>query len=749
MADTNPVPTSEIIQDLGFEGEIKDAKQLKQESEKAFLERLGKKNKEYLVKLDPLERERIARHIKNLYEAAKEKHNEISDKIDQWDDTFRMVREPVEGTDEDTPDYKTPISTVTLEVVHANIMNVFFTPHKVMRVLPVEEGDMPKVNKIERFGNWSMANEFDLFTQTDKLFHASGKNGECPYKIHWVKEYGIDIKREIIPNPMNPAEPLIDPDTKEPLFREIEEPKLLYNAPKMEVFSRKDYIQPDNALMDKKPDWEMIRIRMTYDKYLREQKQGKMYPGTIKDIKDWGSGSSDDPNKEDYEGDVIPVGKWEKEFFEFYGRLRLKVIKDDAEDEIEEYEELEDEFIGIMNMDDEVLCSLRKNKFPLKERPTGMDYFVPDDEGRRAGLGIMELMESIQTGYDALFNQYIYGVIQSNSPFGFFSPLANQRDEKIKIKAGYLFPSSDPQGVNMIKIPPPNQSLQLIMELVRYWAQMLFGISDYASGLESKIDPSAPAKKAEIVVAQGNVRLNMIIKRKNKTLQNIFRKWFLLYKENMPPNKYMRIVGTSEDNPFKFEPVGLADFALKSIPDFELTGNILNVNKSFEANKALAVYNTLIVNPMFNPATRAGQMALHGLTKWLIDKLDEIGLERFLPQMEGDFVYTPEEENARFMQGDMRDPADGEDHVYHIRKHQEFINDPSVPLAIKQIAVEHVKLQVAKLKEQVTQQMVMQQAGVGQGGQPMPPQGGMNAGQGQGTPGAGAPMVNRQPAGVA
>ncbi|GAF81565.1 unnamed protein product, partial [marine sediment metagenome] len=425
----------------------------------------------------------------------------------------------------------------------------------------------------------------------------------------------------------------------------------------------------------KQPSWEARRIRLTYDQYLKDELQGKMYPGSIKNIKDWG-GTGEDTNKEDYEGDAIPVGKWEKEFFEFYLKLRITTVKRGKDNEIEEYQELEDEFIAIINIEDEVLCSLRKNKFPLKQRPIGMDYFLPDDEGRRSGLGIMEFMDSIQTGYDALYNQFIFGVIQSNNPFGFFTPMGNQRDEPIKIKNGYMYPTADANAINIVKLPPPDESLQLIMDLVRYWAQMLFGISDYSAGMESKIDPSAPAKKVEIVVAQGNVRLNTIIKRKNKTLQDIFKRWYLLYRDNMPPNKFMRIAGEDRDNPWKFEAVNMSDFALKSIPDFELTGNILNVNKTFEANKALAIYNLLIQNPFFTPKTTQGLQALHSVTKWLIDKLDETGLSAFLPPAQGETINTPEEENARFLQGDYGEPTEGEDHQDHIIKHRNFILDP-------------------------------------------------------------------------
>ena len=702
-------------------------KEINASNEKEFLREIKKKGKGFLIdNLSVIEKERIAQHITDRFKDAEGKHKELSDKIDRYDETYRMVRRPIIGDDGSMPNYVTPVTTVAMEVIHANMLNVFFTPKDIGAVLPTEENDVPKVKKLTTFLNWSAKNEMKMFENIDRLFHNSSKTGEAPYIVHWVKEYGTEIKREMVMDPANPTEPLYDPDTKDPIFQEIEEQKLLYNGPRLEVFSRKDYIQPENAMMGKIPDWEMRRVRYSLDEFLRLEMQGRMYKDSHEEIMDWSS-EEQSGDKPDYEGDQIPLGKWTQEFIEFYGRMRIELIKDDDEKEADEFEELEDEFIAIVHIPSRTLCQLRKNKFPLKMRPIGIDYFMPDDEGRRAGIGVVEFLESIQKCYDALYNQYVFGTMQSNNPAGFFTPMGNQRNEPMKIRNGFMYPTADPSSINFMKIPPPDASIQLVLEITQQWAQLLFGISDFAAGVESKIDTDAPAKKVEIVVAQGNVRLNTVIKRKNETIKDIFRRWFLLYKDNMPPNKFMRIVGDSADNPWKFDPISLTDFALNSIPDFELTGNILNSNKSFEANKALAIYNVLVQNPFFAPQSRQGLQSLHSLTKWLIDKLDETGLSRFLPSVPGDQVLTPEEENARFLQGDTGVPSEGDDHVQHIRSHSDFINNPNTPDEIKPAIEEHIKEHVKILQQQVTQQLAIEQSGALQN-QPQPgAQGGPNA----------------------
>jgi hypothetical protein len=710
---------------------------LEMEYEQA-LSKKKRKNLKKLVQLDFLEKERVARYICDAYKEAKPKHDEKCDDINDYDDVYRMKPISLPGDDGNSPTYRTPLTTTTLEVIHANIMNVFFTPAKIMRVIPTEEGDIPKISKLDIFGNWSVKNELEIFEKCDRLFHSSEKNGDCPYIVHWAKEYGEEIKREIIPNPMNPSEPLLDEDG-EVMTQEREVIKLLYDGPKLEVFSRKDYILPLNAVADKIPEWEMRKIRLSADKVKRREDEGRYYEKTFEDIGGWGVSSGEvEDNKTDKDSGSVPMGKSEKLFLEFYGTLRIKQITKDDNDE-ESYEELEDEFIGIVELFSETLCSLKKNRFPLKERPIGLDIFIPDDEGRVDNIGVVEFMDGIQNCNDALYNQYVFGVTQSNSPVVFFAPTGNMRDEPIKIKAGYMYPTSDPKSLTTVQFPQPNSSLPDLMEQVRYYAQLLFGIGDYASGIASTIDPSAPAKKAEIVVAQGNVRLNLIIRRKNKTLKDIFRRWFLLYKENMPKNKFIRIAGSSGEKEWKFDSIKMSDFALNSIPDFELTGNVLNSNKVLDAQKKLGIYERMLANPFFSPQTQQGLQALHALTKWVLDSMDEVGLSNFLPAMK-ETIHTPEEENARFIQGDVPEPEVGQDHAYHLKTHAPMLFNTSLSPEILAEIKKHIQLTIQLLKSQVTMQLAAQMQNI-RGGLP-------NGQPGQGQAGQGFAGGLAQPAGM-
>jgi len=202
----------------------------------------------------------------------------------------------------------------------------------------------------------------------------------------------------------------------------------------------------------------------------------------------------------------------------------------------------------------------------------------------------------------------------------------------------------------------------------------------------------------------------MIIKRKNKTIQDIAKRWFLLYQDNMPANKYVRITGDSKQDPWKFQAISMEDFNLNALPDFELTGNILNANKTLEAQKKIGTYQALIGNPLFAPATKQGIALLIELTKWFLDSIEETGLSRLLPKSASDTIFTPEEENARMLQGDDIEPVQGEDHVYHLKVHRDMIADPNVDPKIKeQVVLPHMQATIDMMHQEITQQLVMQQ----------------------------------------
>jgi hypothetical protein len=114
--------------------------------------------------------------------------------------------------------------------------------------------------------------------------------------------------------------------------------------------------------------------------------------------------------------------------------------------------------------------------------------------------------------------------------------------------------------------------------------------------------------------------------------------------------------------------------------------------------------------------------------------MDDIGLSSFLPEIPGDKLFTPEEENARMIQGDIVEPSMNEDQVYHIKVHTPLLYDATLPPEVMKQIKEHIQKTIEAVKTKITFQLATGQ-------------------QNQGVPNGEAP-VNRpagvvQPAGMA
>jgi len=95
-----------------------------------------------------------------------------------------------------------------------------------------------------------------------------------------------------------------------------------------------------------------------------------------------------------------------------------------------------------------------------------------------------------------------------------------------------------------------------------------------------------------------------------------------------------------------------------------------------------------------------------------------------MPSPDGEFIATPQEENARMLQGDTIIPAPEDDHISHIREHRTFLLDPLVPDQAKNLVVDHINEHVKVMQSVIATQLASQQAGF-----PSVPQGVPNAGQ--------------------
>ena len=97
--------------------------------------------------------------------------------------------------------------------------------------------------------------------------------------------------------------------------------------------------------------------------------------------------------------------------------------------------------------------------------------------------------------------------------------------------------------------------------------------------------------------------------------------------------------------------------------------------------------------------------AYYKITKWWLDKMDAMGVSKFIPQPKGDFIQSPEEENAMLLQGDKPEANERDNHLNHMRSHNRLISNPAVPPEVKKNAVEHLREHFGRLQGQMGKEM--------------------------------------------
>jgi hypothetical protein len=189
-SSTDPSSTGVQTDDAGTPLENQDIHsglfkpdELTQEDQHKYLGKIKKRNKYLLLDLTEEEKKRVGEYIIDLYDEAMPEHELICQKIDDWDEVSRLIRKEVIGSEGELPNYRMPVSFLTHEVIHSNVMNTFFSPQEIMRVIPTAIDDIEKVDNICVFGNWSMKNELDIFTKFDMFCHSSIKNGELEKRV--------------------------------------------------------------------------------------------------------------------------------------------------------------------------------------------------------------------------------------------------------------------------------------------------------------------------------------------------------------------------------------------------------------------------------------------------------------------------------------------------------------------------------------------------------------------------------------
>lgn len=217
--------------------------------------------------------------------------------------------------------------------------------------------------------------------------------------------------------------------------------------------------------------------------------------------------------------------------------------------------------------------------------------------GRSFDEWLEPIQDQIQTALNQLFD---FGTLK-NMPWGFYDPLSNMKQERIRLEPGILNPLSNPQkNVYFPNMQQGGEAFHInTITLLRQNAERLPGIPDTAYGRIPAGKASALRNTGTVMslMGQTDVRVEQILRRLFNGLGHVFQSMHRLNKRYMPEKKEVRMVGIAEAGQDAYTDIQRTEIDMEV--DFEFKATMLNSNKEAVAgaldNLAAKIFSPIAI----------------------------------------------------------------------------------------------------------------------------------------------------------
>ncbi|HXC62548.1 MAG TPA: hypothetical protein VNV63_07725, partial [Nitrospiria bacterium] len=118
------------------------------------------------------------------------------------------------------------------------------------------------------------------------------------------------------------------------------------------------------------------------------------------------------------------------------------------------------------------------------------------------GVGVVEEMERDEVLIDRILNMDLRQLLLCINPPGFYSGTEDFENDNIKLRAGVVRRTLDPQGINFLKIPPPDKAALEMIQYIEDKEDSRTGINPLVEG-EIPVQSGGKGSKAtEFLVAR-------------------------------------------------------------------------------------------------------------------------------------------------------------------------------------------------------------------------------------------------------
>jgi hypothetical protein len=309
-------------------------------------------------------------------------------------------------------------------------------------------------------------------------------------------------------------------------------------------------------------------------------------------------------------------------------------------------------------------------------RPLAEANLIPVN-GRREGIGLLEMMESMHDFKKQIFDQVIDAGTLGNLPFGFYRPTSNLKPEVMRMWPGDMMPLTDPQkdvhfpnlntgsaqsfGINMLTLADQRQEKLTVRGDLQ--------LGRVPVGRSSALRTS---ENMQMMMQAGEARPERILRRFLMGWIEIFKQIHELNQHFLPEVKKFRIIGirNPKDDPYR-EVTASED--LKGRFKFDFSVNIMNASKialQQSLERLMGVYISELPLMM-------GLVTPDGIYRMLRDwgKAHGQAPERYLEPPSPDALLSPiwaEEALTQIFNGELPEGLPLEGAQKHLDKLQEF-----------------------------------------------------------------------------
>lgn len=594
-------------------------------SDTKFTEKEEENKRDESLKLNQIDTKYLQDLIRSEVQNFKVSHEDYFEQRRDWILALRDLRYQYrKGYFDEASDLHVPYSLIMSKAMHARMFQIF-SQDNLFAVESTKQAFVESEQDVKNFMDWCMQkwlNRGRGFDDViDEWIQQILEEGSGVLKLWWDRwqDSFVDIEmqteEEAAPTPFFTPEGVeIEQQTQTKANYKNVEKTIKSAAPAAGIVDGEDFFMPAGQLNVQQSPWVIHRLRMRDEDLKIRAQQNKFDTALVEDAIERRSNYEDsevgyentiDETKRDMrelEG-VTTQGTFSTPYmqgyhtvYEWYGRAYVdKEVDDDTREDVDK---LPQEIVAWYHVGTQKILgwTYLHRISPSGRRPFYKADFMPSKE-RSYGIGIGELLWSLNNHIDAMHNIKLDNVILSSLQYGFYRAGSAFKPDTFRVRPGDLIPVEDTDDVKMQQTPYLGQFGENEELTLTAYGEKLLAINDINLGnLTGRGVAGAlrNATGASFIDRQANIQLNPHLDRIARELSDFLSDLFILTRARMKPDLHYRVTG--EDGKGIFGDVSRE--TLRGNYDFLIRTDIASTSEAEKQQRASLMLQTLL-NPTF------------------------------------------------------------------------------------------------------------------------------------------------------